>query len=54
MTFTEMYREVDLKQLNTMLAAQGKNYEFFRDGEEIKFRIRKERETDGISVTKRR
>lgn len=35
MTFTDMYKGVDLEQLNTMLAAQGKNYEFIRKGDEI-------------------
>ena len=53
MTLTELYKGVDLDTLNMILEASGKNYELYREGEEVKYRI-KERRTDGISVTESR
>ena len=53
MTFTDIYGGKDLDQLNMLLKAQGKNYEFYKDGDEIKFRVIPEERTEyGFQIAK--
>jgi len=54
MTLGEMYKDTNLETLNMILTAQGKNIEFYRDEEEIRYRIKRERGKDGVSVTESR
>jgi hypothetical protein len=54
MTLGEMYKDTNLETLNMILMAQGKNIVFYRDEEEVRYRIRKEYEKDEFSITESR
>lgn len=54
MTLGEMYKDTNLETLNMILTAQGKNIEFYRDKKEVRYRIKRERRKDGVSVTESR
>lgn len=54
MTLGEMYKDTNLETLNMILTAQGKNIVFYRDEEEVRYRIRKEHEKDEFSITESR
>lgn len=54
MTLGEMYKDTNLETLNMILMAQGKNIVFYRDEEEVRYRIRKEHEKDEFSITESR